>query len=55
MTERPAITDDEVLIDVTHSGVCGTDVHYVESGVALGHEGVGVVKEIGPGVKTLEV
>lgn len=33
--------------EVTHSGLCGTDMHYFEYGQVLGHEGVGVVVEIG--------
>jgi D-arabinose 1-dehydrogenase-like Zn-dependent alcohol dehydrogenase len=37
----------EVLIEVTHSGVCGTDVHYKGADMGLGHEGAGTVKELG--------
>jgi threonine dehydrogenase-like Zn-dependent dehydrogenase len=32
VTERSALTDDQVLIDVTHSSVCGTDKQYVQCG-----------------------
>lgn len=53
-TERGSITGDQIYINVTHSGVCGTDLHYVESGIALGHEGVGV-EAIGPEVQHLKV
>lgn len=35
---------DEVLIKVSHSGLCGTDLHYKEAGIALGHEGAGTVE-----------
>lgn len=42
---------DQVLLKVTHSGLCGTDVHYKGADMALGHEGVGVVEEIGSAVK----
>lgn len=35
---------DEVLIKVTHSGLCGTDEHYRHKDVVLGHEGAGVVE-----------
>lgn len=38
-----AIGGVEVLVKVTHSGVCGTDVHDRTSGCGLGHEGVGIV------------
>ncbi|KAH9207951.1 NADP-dependent alcohol dehydrogenase [Leptodontidium sp. 2 PMI_412] len=55
VTERPALINDQVLISITHSGLCGTDEHFLKSGIALGHEGVGVVKELGPEVKHLKV
>jgi len=32
---------------VTHSGLCGTDIHYFEYGQVLGHEGVGILMEMG--------
>jgi len=35
---------DQVLIKVTHSGVCGTDEHYKHVDQGLGHEGVGTVE-----------
>lgn len=35
---------DQVLIKVTHSGVCGTDEHYKHADQGLGHEGVGIVE-----------
>jgi threonine dehydrogenase-like Zn-dependent dehydrogenase len=37
----------EVLLKITHSGVCGTDQHYTSQNMVLGHEGVGIVQEIG--------
>ncbi|KAF3397820.1 putative formaldehyde dehydrogenase AdhA [Penicillium rolfsii] len=55
VTQRPALVKDQVLISVTHSGVCGTDEHYLRSGIALGHEGVGIVKQLGPDVKKLKI
>jgi D-arabinose 1-dehydrogenase-like Zn-dependent alcohol dehydrogenase len=39
---------DQVLVRVTHSGVCYTDVHYQHADMALGHEGAGVVEATGP-------
>lgn len=45
------IGNDEVLVRVTHSGLCGTDLHYKTVDMALGHEGVGVVEEVGKDVK----
>lgn len=54
-SHRPPLTKDEVYIQTTHSGVCGTDAHYKWVIQGLGHEGVGVVKAIGPEVKTFKV
>lgn len=42
---------DECLIKITHSGLCFTDVHYKTSDMVLGHEGVGVIEEVGGDVK----
>src|SRR3954454_16901667 len=52
----------EVLVEVMATGVCHTDA-YTLSGLdsegkfpaILGHEGAGIVREIGPGVTTLKV
>lgn len=54
-TERPALKDDEIFIEITHSGVCGTDEHFKFVDMGLGHEGVGIVKATGPAVKTFKV
>lgn len=35
----PDIKPDEVLIKVTHSGLCGSDIHQVQKPLVLGHEG----------------
>src|SRR6478672_2867301 len=51
----------EVLIEVKATGICHTDL-YTLSGAdseglfpsILGHEGAGVVVEVGPGVRTLK-
>lgn len=45
----------EVLIKITHSGLCGTDIHIVPFGIALGHEGVGVIEAVGDAVTTLKI
>lgn len=46
---------NDVLIKTTHSGLCTTDVHALESGCSLGHEGVGTIEAVGDGVTTLTV
>ncbi|KAJ7217685.1 chaperonin 10-like protein [Mycena pura] len=45
----------EVLVRVTHAGICGTDEHYKHAGMVLGHEGIGTVKQIGESVSQLKV
>ena len=42
---------NEILIRITASGVCGTDLHEVQNGIVLGHEGVGIVEAIGDATK----
>lgn len=51
---KPALTGDQVYIRVTASGLCGTDMHYRKADMALGHEGVGVVEELGPACTLLK-
>jgi D-arabinose 1-dehydrogenase-like Zn-dependent alcohol dehydrogenase len=52
--ERGDLKSDDVLVRITHSGVCGTDVHYKTADMALGHEGTGIVEETGPDAKLLK-
>ena len=51
---KPELQGDQVLVRVTASGLCGTDLHYRTTDMALGHEGVGVVESAGPTVKNLK-
>jgi len=58
----PKITkSDQVLIKVSHCGICGSDVkilegkHAFKKNTVLGHEFNGVVTEIGSGVTSLKV
>jgi threonine dehydrogenase-like Zn-dependent dehydrogenase len=51
---------DDVIVRITSSGVCGSDLHlyevmtpYLEQGDVLGHEPMGVVEEVGPHVTEL--
>ncbi|MCE2438082.1 MAG: Zn-dependent alcohol dehydrogenase [Candidatus Latescibacteria bacterium] len=50
----------EVLLDIAGAGVCHSDYHFVDGHVApralpwvMGHEGAGVVREVGPGVTSV--
>jgi alcohol dehydrogenase len=58
---RPHPGPGEAVIQVTLTTICGTDVHIlkgeypVAAGLVLGHEPVGVVAELGPGVSGYEV
>ncbi|MBU9810360.1 alcohol dehydrogenase AdhP [Rahnella sp. C60] len=51
----------EALLEMECCGVCHTDLHVKngdfgdKTGVILGHEGIGIVKKIGPGVTALKV
>lgn len=53
-TTKPPLERDQVLVKITASGLCGTDLHYIDSNIVLGHEGIGVVEEIGPEVRFLK-
>lgn len=52
----------DVLVRIEACGICGTDLnilavppaHKATPGIIIGHEGVGVVEAIGPGVTTLQ-
>jgi len=53
--------EGEVLIRYTHAGLCHSDVHIAHGDlparlpIVLGHEGAGIIEEIGPGVNRVKV
>ncbi|MDR1249866.1 MAG: NAD(P)-dependent alcohol dehydrogenase [Treponema sp.] len=61
----PRPKPDEVLVKLEYVGICGSDIHYYESGrigdyivkppFVLGHEAGGTVVEAGEGVKHLKI
>lgn len=61
----PKAKDDEVLVKLEYVGICGSDMHYYETGAigdyvveppfVLGHEPGGTVVEVGKDVKHLKV
>jgi alcohol dehydrogenase len=59
--ERPRAGVGQAVIRVTLTTICGTDLHIlrgeypVKSGLVIGHEPVGVIDELGPGVTGYEV
>ncbi|PQE06830.1 hypothetical protein CJF32_00010386 [Rutstroemia sp. NJR-2017a WRK4] len=52
---RKPLDGSQVLIEIHAAGFCGTDLHYTHQDMVLGHEGAGVVVELGPKVKHLKV
>lgn len=61
----PKLNDPyDVLVHVSHTGICGSDVHYWQRGrigeyvvkdpMVLGHESSGVVAAVGPSVTSLK-
>lgn len=59
--ERPKAGPGEAVIRVTLTTICGTDLHIlrgeypVQPGLVIGHEPVGVIEELGPGVSGYKV
>ena len=59
--ERPHAGVGEAVIRVTLTTICGTDLHIVRGeypvkpGLIIGHEPVGVIEELGPGVVGYEI
>jgi threonine dehydrogenase-like Zn-dependent dehydrogenase len=52
---------NDAIVRLTASAICGTDLHFVrgtmpgmKEGRILGHEGVGIVEEVGENVRNLE-
>ncbi|KAJ7734695.1 putative NADP-dependent alcohol dehydrogenase C 2 [Mycena olivaceomarginata] len=48
-------TGNQVLIKITHSGICGTDEYCKGTDMVLGHEGVGTVEKIGESVSQFKI
>ncbi|KUP97470.1 zinc-dependent alcohol dehydrogenase [Thermobifida cellulosilytica] len=56
---EPAVQDpQDAIVQITTSAICGTDLRLLrgtlpgmQPGTVMGHEGVGVVTEVGPGVR----
>lgn len=63
LREKPIPTPGfgEALVRITTTTICGTDVHIlkgeypVKSGLTIGHEPVGVIEALGPGVVGYEI
>lgn len=61
-TPKPKVVEDrDVVLKVTGSTVCGSDLHLLhgsvvemEKGDILGHEFCGIIDDLGPGVKNFK-
>jgi len=60
---RPTLQDPgDAIVRITTSTICGTDLHILKGDLAavtdgriLGHEGIGVIEHVGPGVSEFHV
>ncbi|WP_334170267.1 glutathione-independent formaldehyde dehydrogenase [Sinomonas sp.] len=60
--EDPRIEEPlDAIIRITTSNICGSDLHpyegraELEAGMVIGHENMGIVEEVGPGVDRIKV
>ncbi|MER6620609.1 MULTISPECIES: glutathione-independent formaldehyde dehydrogenase [unclassified Streptomyces] len=59
--DNPAVQHpNDVIVKVTSTAICGSDLHMYEGrtaaepGITFGHENMGVITEVGPGVTSLK-
>jgi len=60
---EPQIQDStDAIVRLTSSAICGTDLHMIRGeftgmkpGTILGHEGIGIIEEIGSNVRNFKV
>src|SRR4051794_26482472 len=52
----------DAIVRITASAICGTDLHFIRGtvphmrpGTILGHEGVGIVEQLGTDVRNLNI
>ncbi len=52
---------NDAIVRITTSAICGTDLHMIRGtmpgmvpGTVMGHEGIGVIEEVGKGVRNLK-
>jgi propanol-preferring alcohol dehydrogenase len=59
---KPVVAPDQVIVKIETSGLCHTDIHAAHGDWPVkpklplipGHEGVGIVEQVGPGVTTVK-
>ena len=61
VTDPKIEKDDDIIVKVTSTAICGSDLHLVHGlvkgmydGFVLGHETMGIVEEVGKEVKNLK-
>ncbi|KAE8341862.1 hypothetical protein BDV24DRAFT_163086 [Aspergillus arachidicola] len=52
---KVTLEPNDVFVEITHSGVCGADELFLKSGIVLGHEGIGIIRQIGKNVTTVKI
>ncbi|MFC8369295.1 MULTISPECIES: glutathione-independent formaldehyde dehydrogenase [unclassified Streptomyces] len=59
--DNPAVQHpNDVIVKVTSTAICGSDLHMYEGrtaaepGITFGHENMGIITEVGPGVTSLK-
>jgi len=60
--EKPQVVADQVIVKIETSGLCHTDIHAAHGDWPVkpklplipGHEGVGIVEQVGPGVTSIK-
>ncbi len=60
--DDPVIVEPtDAVVRITTAAICGSDLHMyegrapVQPGLVLGHENMGVIEHVGPGVRTLKI
>ena len=59
---KPEVAPDQIIVQIETSGLCHTDIHAAHGDWPVkphlpfipGHEGVGIVEQVGPGVTTVK-
>ena len=53
--QYPDTTENEIIVRIRYSGLCGTDEHHKHANLVLGHEGARAVEVIGTEVASLTI
>ena len=53
--ETVELQPNEVVVEIAYTGICGSDLHFLTRDIVLGHEGVGIISQVGHSVKNVKV